>query len=479
MLEQTMKTLSILFFLTVSATAANCQNTNNPVTGATNQPLPELVDKAEAIINGSGLEPRQFGVWLANQTNVDKISGQNSLATHRDLQSRLAEKDCPLDTKLLYAGILASWGDKQGQEFLLEQVRKANSLEDVQDVFWVIGHLDWLHERRVDEGGQPKTIDMHWAETLMLDALQDTRKFESSKKYLSWSETVQSLALDDGVGNFAEHLAKIKSPKLFPLLAGWFKDGKSNTRIICAAFVELGDQRAVSLLLKALTTSADGNDFNGVAYALGEFHCQEAIPILLKHLDDWEIYGALSQYSDPRILPALTNALANLHEEYAISAARLLIIQLEGGDELPKLIALAEDPKYKGEDLLLLVADLKDKRAVPFATKALNTAPELFDRVFAVRILAAIPDSPEAIKSLFDALDINFNAVAAGKDVIEDQNVRVRGEISEDLQKLTGQNFGTDKKLWEAWFARTHSRTKRKRSENIYFSILSLECRLA
>jgi HEAT repeat protein len=448
-----MKTFLMPLFLIACAIAANGGRTANSVGGVTNEALPELIDRAEPTINRSPTESRMEEVWNANHTNVRKISGRDSPANRQELQLRLADNRRPLATRLLYAGILAGWGDKHGQEFLLRQCRTANSLEGIRDAFWLMGHLDRLQDRRAEDN-QRKEIDMRWAELFMLEALQDTREFTSAP----WSETVQSMALDDFCGNFAGQLAAMKSPKLFPILAKLFNDGKSSTRIISSAFAELGDQRAVPLLLKALPTSTDDDVFGQIAFALAKLHSKEAIPILLKHLDNYQTYDALSQYSDPRILPALTNALPNLHDDYARDAARTLVIQLEGGDKLPKLIALAEDPNCKCmESPLLLIAALKDKRAVPFATKVLNTSPELVQRAFAVQILAAIPDSPEAIKALIDALDINFNAVATGKNVMEDQNKRVRMEISEDLQKLTGQNFGTDKKRWMEWFTRTHA----------------------
>ncbi len=395
-------------------------------------------------------------VWNANYTNICRLSGQDSAANRRALRLRLADNGRPLVTRLLYAAILAGWGDKAGQQLLLTQCRRSNSLEGIQDAFWLMGHLDWLQNQRADHK-QRKKIDMRWAEPFMLDALQDTREFTSTNENISWSATVQSLALDDFCGNFAGQLAAMKSPKLFPVLVKMFNERKCSTRIISSAFAELGDQRAVPLLLKALPTSDGEDDFGRIAGALAALHSQEVIPVLLEHLDNYQTYYALSQYSDPRILPALTNALPNLPDAYARGAARTLIIRLEGGDELPKLIALAEDTNCKSMDHpLILIADLKDKRSVPFATKVLNTSPDLVERVFAVRILAAVPDSPQAIKALIAALDIDYNAVAKGKEVMRDQTERVRREISEALQKLTGQNFGTDKKRWVEWFTRTH-----------------------
>jgi hypothetical protein len=452
-----MKTFSVLLFLIIGAFAANGGTAANAVGGVTNETLPELVDRAEGIINRpiSG-EPRMLEVWHANYTNIFKISGHDSPANRQELRLRFADIGRPLATRLLYAGILAGWGDKQGQKYLLKKCRESNTLESIQDSFWLMGHLDWLQDHRANDI-QRKEIDMRWAETFMLEGLQDTREFTGTNENFSMSETMQAMALDDDCGDFAEKLAVMKSPKLFPILAKLFNDGKCSTRSIYSAFTESGDQRAVPLLLKILSTTNDDDDFGRIAWALARLRCKEAIPILLKHLDNADTYDALSQYSDARILPALTNALPKLHKDYAVGAARTLIIKLEGGDELPKLIALAEDPKHKCmEDPLWLIADLKDKRAVPFATKVLNTSPELTERVFAVRILAAIPDCPEAIKALIDALDMNFNAVATGKDVAQDQNECTRMEISEDLQKLTGQNFGMDKNHWLEWFSRTH-----------------------
>ena len=72
-----------------------------------------------------------------------------------------------------------------------------------------------------------------------------------------------------------------------------------------------------------------------------------------------------------------------------------------------------------------------------------------------MRILGNLK-SPQAIKPLIDALDVDYQALADGKDVGYDQNKICRQEIVEHLEHMTGQDFGVDKAKWLAWYAQTY-----------------------
>jgi HEAT repeat protein len=431
---------------------------SNGVPSNASGPLPELVDEVQWIIDDKlpssfVLPPRMLGVWNANRTDLELISTQDSPSTRRELQHRIKDAARPITTRLLYAGILASWGDASGQQFLLEQARKASSFAEVEDSLWLIGHLDRLHAHTANTS---QLVDMHWAEDFMLDALRDRRQLTGIFGAATRTSTVRELASPSfDEGGFMEHLVRMKSSQLYPVLVALFNERAGEPNYLSFVFGELGDTRAIPLLLEALQTTKDSSYFGNLAIVLAKLGSKEAIPILLSHLDKYETYSALSQYSDERILPALTQALPNLHN-HARGAARTLIIKLEGGDLLPKLIALAEDPNHQGMETLSLIAELKDKRAVPFATKILNSSPDLASGVHALWILGGITNSPEAIKSLIDALDMNFPVLFNGIEVRVNDNEWCHKEIAEYLAKLTGQNLGNDKKRWQEWFAKNY-----------------------
>ncbi len=416
--------------------------------------LPELVDKAAAVNNASGEEPRLEWVWIKNRDAIEEILTHDSPATREEMRSRLADTDRPLATRLLYAGILASWNDRSGQTFLLNQGREATQQEQVKDVFWVIGHLGWLYPLTKD--AEVKTVDMRWAEDFMLEMLKQPKSLEEPQRKGEF-DSRQALAINSGGGNFGEILGKMKSRELYATLTKLWEQSPPymDRREILAAFDELGDRRAMPLLLEVLKTTHD-DDYRYAASALAKFGEADAIPILLEHLDDWGTYPPLSKFHDDRILPAVKKALPSL-KDYALGAARLMIIEMEGGDLLPKLIALAKEPNLKNMmNPMMAIRELKDPRAVPFAIGVLNTSPDMSDRQFAIRILAEIKDSPAAIKALINALDIDFNALAKGKDAASDNNKEFREEIATDLKTLTGHDFGVNKKRWIKYFRDAH-----------------------
>ena len=319
-------------------------------------------------------------------------------------------------------------------------------------MFWLIGHLDRLWP--LTKGGDFQTVNMRWAEDFMLEMLREPKALKAREPHYSR----QSLAIASFCGgNFGEILGKMKSRDLYAILVTLWKESPKDMdrRDILWAFEYLEDSRAISLLLDALKAkqAGDRDEYRCAASALAKMGAKEAIPILLDHLDDCETYPPLSKYKDERILPAIKKALPEL-KDYALGAARLMVIDLEGGDRLPKLIELEKDPELKcmPPDPMDIICELKDKRAVPFAVGELNTSSDLHRRNQAICILASIKDSPEAIKALIDALDMDFQALAQGKNIMRNHNKEVPNEIAEHLKQLTGHDFGVNKKKWLAYY---------------------------
>ncbi len=49
-------------------------------------------------------------------------------------------------------------------------------------------------------------------------------------------------------------------------------------------------------------------------------------------------------------------------------------------------------------------------------------------------------------------MNIDFNALADGKDVASDNNKRFSEEIASDLKQLTGLDFGVNQQKWLEYF---------------------------
>lgn len=413
--------------------------------------LPELKDECVYIANA--IVPRVQLVLMANAGVIYEMAKNNSPALCKELQVRTLDENRPIRTRLLYAGILAIKGDTEGQQFLMREASRATQEEEAKNVFWVIGHLVLFFPPEKQEAS---TVDMRWAEEFMVQMLKDNTKPEAPRNRSAC--TRRSLALnEDNGGNFAQVLGKMKSQKAFPVLLEICRNPSESETDLCDAIRgldELGDKRAQPVLLKILKEH-DHLTYAHAASALAHMGSAEALPILLEHLDDDLTYDALRHYKDDRILSALESALPAL-EDYARGEARLLIIDLEGGDRLPKLIQAAREKGFSSyQDPLSKIAELKDERAIPFATEVLRTSPDLSKRFFASFILAGIK-SRQSIKPLIDALDMDVGALELFKESPEGANQRWREVIAGHLRDMTGKDFGVDKAKWLAWYAQTY-----------------------
>lgn len=442
----------ICIFIVAFISSIFClQGENTPV-------LPELVNKYENR-NNEGLanmgpmhEPCVEDMWRYNIETIHKILKMDSETTRKELEKRLKDNKNSMDVRLLYAGILASLNNEAGQVFLMESGRSAAKMLDAQNAFWMIVRLDCLYPY---EERKSNSVDMKWAESFMLEILKTPKTLEA-KNWANGKYERQVLAIE----NFGEILAMLKSKELYPVLIDFWNDSSSKVGRwqILPIFEKMEDRRTIPILLEALN---EKEQYKSAAYALAAMRAPEAIPILLTHLDDSDTYLSLAKYNDARILPALKEALPGLTKDYAKGAARLMIINLEGGDRLPKLIEIAQDPNFKSiEDPLQIICSLKDARSVPFAIKELNSSPELYRRFVALNILGAIDNSPEAIKGLINAFEINVNAIAKGKEICVDNNKRFSAIIARHLKQLTGHDFGEDKKKWLEYYQKNYNPAK-------------------
>lgn len=432
--------------------------TSGALLQAENPPLlPELANKYQNIINDDIMhELTMEKMWLYNRETIYKILKLDSEATRNELRRRLADDNTPADVRILYAGILASLNDQTGQTYLMNKGRSETKLLDAKNVFWMISNLDWLYPR---EDNKSVSVNMKWAENFMLEMLKEPKTFKVKSFPQGYSR--QSLAIN----SFGEILAKMKSQELYPVLVALWNANPPQVEKceIFSIFAKLGDKRAVPILLEYFefqSMNAESiQELMYVGYVLAKMGVKEAIPILLKHLNSPFTYPVLSEYNDERILPALKNALPELKGD-AKAEACLMIINLEGGDRLPKLIELAQNPNFDNIQPMYIIRGLKDERAVPFAIKELNSSPDLYRRFAALHILSAIRNSPAAIKGLIDALDIDVNAIAEGKDVMNDNNKEFRTAITYNLKRMTGQDFGENKQKWLEYYRNTYKLKK-------------------
>ena len=429
------------------------------------KPLPSLEDPIFCGNGGPYTDPiiKSKDLVFMNEDIIREILKHYSPSACNELRARIADDKRPLPKRLLYAGILAIKGDREGQGFLIKVASRARRWDDTREAFWVIGNL-----RRIGDYGNHLTIpvDMRWAEEFMLQTLADNTKLDAAPPKFALPLTRQGLAMDYCEGNFGQILIEMKSEKVSSRLIDICRTSSEGKQQAISALGELKGKTAVPLLLEILRNH--NGFYERAAHALAQMGCREAIPILLQHLDDYDSYAPLSQYKDERILPALKKAMPRLNRgaddpesggsiDMARDAARLWIIMLECSDPLSKATNLASqlEGSIVRHDVLEAIAGLRDERAINLAVELLRNPKDWFDRGDAILILVSI-NSPKAIRAMIDAMGIDFNAKLVGKEGIGDNNEIYRGEIARRLKDRTSKDFGVDEAKWEAWYVHTY-----------------------
>jgi PBS lyase HEAT-like repeat len=408
---------------------------------------------------GGGPDSETSGLWAANSDIIVKVIKSDSPVMLESIRERLKLKTTLPALKLIYAGILAYKSDKEGQRYLIESGRNAETLQEALDAFWVVGRLN----RSISiDNIELNAEDIKWAEPFMLEMLTKSKKLKSPESYPEPMDRIVVAMSSDG-GDFGRILAKNKCAKIYPILESLWKSNLSylDRREIFIAFDELKDRRAIPIFMESLAAH-EGDEYRYAASALQKMDVKEAIPILLKHLDDCYTYGPLSGFQDPRILPALKEALPKL-KEYELGDAKILIIKLEDTDKLPRFIELAKDPQHKDMsfDLMDEIYELKDPRSINFAVDELNNSTDLHRIFQSIEILSLFKNDAVAIKALIDGLKIDFDALAEGKNVARDNNEFYRSKIADHLMEMTEQReLGTDRDKWLDYFHKTHSQHK-------------------
>jgi hypothetical protein len=412
--------------------------------------VPILTEVSEhPLVNGrlEG-EPRTEEVLYGEQKNwlaIRELVQTYSSNTQHTLHERIVDNTIPVSHRLLYAAVLSFRGDTLGQQFLAEQARASRSITETRSVFWAIGQIPYLRCLESDSSRNPPDYEtLRWAENLMCDMIESTNSLVEEQN-LSYGGTFPkcALALAEHVGNFGTALGAIKSERGFRVLLSLVENTPEwvGERSVLSALSEFHDHRTDDLFLRVASNHTGG--YKVAACALAEYHDPRLLPILLRHLDDRDTYSSLLHYRQDGILEPVRKALPTLKNEVARDSARLLIVILEDGDKLPKLMELGRDPKFYsslglGLDPLDMIKELKDERAIPFATEILMTSPNLYHRRQAVEILATFK-CPQAVKALTDALEIDFQPFAFFKEKCLDQNEMFREQIRESLKMMTRQ----------------------------------------
>jgi len=180
-----------------------------------------------------------------------------------------------------------------------------------------------------------------------------------------------------------EALVKIGNPTVPPLMTA-FTNGEGEARKEAAtALGELREPSAVPALIKALGEPEMRNAAVWALATIGDKRAAPALIALYRKSPDPVVVEALGKIHDPSVIPVLTEALRNQevhHEAFLALANRHWV---GGKAEVPRLIALLEDPDWVvGQQAAEALGKLGDGTVVP----ALEEADKKFHAQYEWRV---------------------------------------------------------------------------------------------
>ena len=415
--------------------------------------LPEFVDDPVYGVNEDIRAPRQKLIFYRNYDAIKEILKHDPAIVREEMGRRLGASQ-PISLRLLAAAVLVLKNDDLGKQFFLAH---AKSLDDLGDLYVTLKSLAWSSEWLTGSDA-----DLSWAEDLMIDALQNRTKVIRKDALhfppsINWPQaTVEIRELAVNYGTFADLLAKMRSEKGLPVIISLLLENPSyNLNSSIGYLGRFKDERVKPLLLDILNRHNDEkhpDTYRFAVSAAAEMGLKSAVPILLQHLDDQDSYEALRVLGDASAIPKIKAALPRL-KSYARAEAELTVIYLHGGDLVPPLLQLLKRRDYlRRDDVIMRLEELHDPRSAAAVSELLCHDPDWFVRWGSIRVLAAVK-TKEALAGLINGLDCDYSKLNRGKTAPDhDYNGEYRGEIVSTLKRLTGKDFGTDKRQWMIWF---------------------------
>lgn len=412
--------------------------------------VPEFVENTRPFMNSSRTEPLQQYILVNNHEALDTTFRLDREAVKLEMRRRVGDESYPRRLRNLAAAVLVVRNDEVGRNYFRERLQIIDT--GIVDVYWILGSYAQYGTRETRE-----YPDMSWAEDLMIEALQDKRTLSRDEicrcNMIEEQKLVEVRELATEVGYFHAVLATMKSSKSLPVILSVIKENPSFASYFVYVLGKFGDESLKPLVLQILRRH--DHRFASAVQAAVDLKMKSAVPILLEHLNDElsSSFFGLDSLADASILPTLKRKLPTLNPDNKADA-RMLIIKLQGGDEVPALLALLRDARFPNRmDVIFRLEELKDQRAVSDLTDVLCRDADESMRIFALRALASIGGAG-AIEGLIKGLDADYHNVKGFKRSLDyDFKARIQGEIVEKLKKLTSQDLGTDSQKWRKWLA--------------------------
>jgi HEAT repeat protein len=422
-------------------------------------PLPDVIPRFSRVRymggNMSGSESQFRCLRISNWNLVRQLNLYRPVDVARRMEALMAaEKDVHM--KLLLAAVAMGHGSAKGKAVLLE-CRKSTDMAVVLSTLGALGSVLSAGKKAPE-----------WAIDEAIAALNDKRKVTKSRS--TWLGPAVAYLAEEDAG-LPALLAHTRSRKAVPALMGLVKAKARRSHI--SALGDLGDNRAVPVLMEVVRKqSKKASIFSGTLCpdsleyairALGRLKAKEALPLLAKNLYHRVTVEALERIGDPSVLPALRKIVADKRprqikgsdddsRKSCVGAAKIAIATLQGGDPIPRYIALLDDKslgEFKRREIVWRLGRKPDPRAIPRLLKAAKSDPSGAVVDNAIGALGEFR-YPAAVTGLIACFDADFKGKANWKYAHRPE--MFREHIGGALQRITGMNFGVDKKLWLRWW---------------------------
>ena len=227
------------------------------------------------------------------------------------------------------------------------------------------------------------------------------------------------------------------------------------------ALGEIGDEQAIPILLKVLNDKTGFN--NSEVTALAKLKCKKAVPILISRLGRpgmgqlkaEKLLEALLQIGDNRAIKPIEEFLSGDYPKESKAVAKRVLVQLSSSDPVQALLGLLESEAYEPErgDIIRALAKRNDDRVVEVLAKIARTSDSAFMRREAISGLNRVGDR-QALLALASLLDVEFSKdlkAEWGWKGAPDFREYFPKTILQFLKRRTKQDFGSDRSKWEQW----------------------------
>lgn len=409
------------------------------------------------------------GLHRSNEPLIDMLPIYDPAGVRKEFDRRMQAEKIP-QMKLLLASIAAGVGSEEGALFFLETKKDTDyvTVLSLHEALWITyvnctgGPSEWETAKLPD-----------WLAELFLTIISDDRFVTGLEQGNFASGTAFTVASRGSQLLFA--LGKSKYRTVVPLLLERVRRGNTGWYTL-QALGDIGDQRAIPVLIELVEAAGESwkrskrrrfdRSFEQAAYALSKLKAREAVPVLVKYVENPDAIRSLERIGDPRALPVLREVVAargkivrdgkhvapDLDGE-RLFAARFAIAHFDSDNEATLLGELLDDPsttRHQRYNIVMRLGTLDDPKAISFLVTIVKTEADHHILDMAITGLARFKHKA-AVKGLIECFDVPFKEQRFGKGG-HATPATYRNLIARSLQGITGQPFGADKERWHRWW---------------------------